>query len=288
MEWTQENALKLISLYENKQLLWKANNPHYFNKFKKQDAWEDIAREMGITNEECKKKMSSLLASLRRERTKMKKVRVQGKVGRDEIYESSWFAFNSMKFLWDKDIPKTRLNTIEDTEDIDNPNSQVSIVEEAMSDADLSNDLEPEKMPPPTTLASKNRKKQKIQDDRLDKAFKILETSTASSKQEDECDVFGKLVTKKLQTYSPLVRSHVQEEIMSIIFRADRGTYNFSSTSRPSFHNFSSENLYQQQPSFSANFQGYHHLGSPYPSHAQSTPISSEPSNVTESSLSGL
>lgn len=47
--------------------------------------------------------------------------------------------------------------------------------------------------PPPTPKTT--RKRQKIQDERLDKAFELLQQS-ASKKEEDECQIFGNLVAK--------------------------------------------------------------------------------------------
>lgn len=32
--------------------------------------------------------------------------------GRDEVYESSWFAFKSLAFIMDKDNPRPTLNTV--------------------------------------------------------------------------------------------------------------------------------------------------------------------------------
>lgn len=33
-------------------------------------------------------------------------------VGTDEIYNTSWFAFQSLQFVLDKDVPKKTLNTV--------------------------------------------------------------------------------------------------------------------------------------------------------------------------------
>jgi len=62
MDWTQENTLALIALYQKMRVLWDPNHPRYYNKLRKHDAWEDIAKTMGTVSEECKKKMTVLLA----------------------------------------------------------------------------------------------------------------------------------------------------------------------------------------------------------------------------------
>ena len=73
MEWDRASILRLISLYEQKKLLWKASHAHYFNKSIRNEAWEDISQKMHIDVDACKKKMTSLLAAVRRERIKIKK-----------------------------------------------------------------------------------------------------------------------------------------------------------------------------------------------------------------------
>nr|CAI5822360.1 unnamed protein product [Callosobruchus analis] len=54
------------------EILWDSKNPHYYNKIKKQDAREKIANELGTSSDECRKKSSNLLTSLRRENMKIK------------------------------------------------------------------------------------------------------------------------------------------------------------------------------------------------------------------------
>jgi hypothetical protein len=51
----------------------------HFNKIKKQDAWEELGKEMNRTADERKKKVESLLSSLRWEKMKMRKSSGTGK-----------------------------------------------------------------------------------------------------------------------------------------------------------------------------------------------------------------
>ncbi|CAH2013909.1 unnamed protein product [Acanthoscelides obtectus] len=71
----------------------------------------EIAKEVGRPVEQCKKKMETLLASLRREEMKMKKSIETGK-GTEEVYTSTWFAFTSLQFILDKNKTKPSLNTM--------------------------------------------------------------------------------------------------------------------------------------------------------------------------------
>jgi len=72
MEWNNERVLDLIEAYKNKPVLWYPKDPKYYNKFAKADAWEELATQMNSTSDECKKKMTSLNASFRREKMKIK------------------------------------------------------------------------------------------------------------------------------------------------------------------------------------------------------------------------
>jgi hypothetical protein len=79
MEWTEEECLALISAYEKQKILWNAKHPQHYNKLRRNDAWEEVAGEMRVDAETCKKKMTASLASLRRERAKIKKSMVTGR-----------------------------------------------------------------------------------------------------------------------------------------------------------------------------------------------------------------
>lgn len=71
----------------------------------------------------------------------------------------------------------------------------------------------------------KRTKKCNAQEQRLEKAFNILEASASKSKEETECEIFGKFIGKKLEKYSSTTRINVQQAIMNIMFSADRGHY---------------------------------------------------------------
>jgi hypothetical protein len=51
----------------------------HFKKIKKQDAWQELGKEMNRPIDECTKKMENLLSSLRREKMKMRKSSGTGK-----------------------------------------------------------------------------------------------------------------------------------------------------------------------------------------------------------------
>jgi hypothetical protein len=79
MEWTQESVIEFIELYKRKEIIWNPKHPMHFNKIRKQDAWEELGKEVNRPVDECKKKMVNLLSSLRREKMKMRKSSRTGK-----------------------------------------------------------------------------------------------------------------------------------------------------------------------------------------------------------------
>jgi hypothetical protein len=73
MEWTEGSVIKSIESYKRKEIMWDPKHPMHFNKIRKQDAWEELGKEMNRPIDEYKKKMENLLSSLRREKMKMRK-----------------------------------------------------------------------------------------------------------------------------------------------------------------------------------------------------------------------
>jgi hypothetical protein len=79
MEWTQESVIELIELYNGKEIIWNPKHPMHFNKIRKQDAREELGKEMNRPVNECKKEMENLLSSLGQEKMKMRKSSGTGK-----------------------------------------------------------------------------------------------------------------------------------------------------------------------------------------------------------------
>lgn len=70
--WSQDDILQLVEWYQEKEELWNPKCAAYHMKNLKHDAWLWIAKNCSCEVEDVVKKMESLLASFRRERTKIK------------------------------------------------------------------------------------------------------------------------------------------------------------------------------------------------------------------------
>jgi hypothetical protein len=77
--------LELISAYGKQEILWNVKHPQHYNKLRIYDAWEEVVGEMGVDGETCRRNMTALLASLRREKVKMEKTMVTGR-GKTHIF----------------------------------------------------------------------------------------------------------------------------------------------------------------------------------------------------------
>lgn len=79
MNWNNENVIKFIEAYKEKQVLWDPSHKSYYNRNLKQEAWDELSVEMECPVGELKKKMDYLLAALRREKSKIAKTSTTGK-----------------------------------------------------------------------------------------------------------------------------------------------------------------------------------------------------------------
>lgn len=83
-----------------------------------------------------------------------------------------------------------------------------------------------------TEATPRKRQKKSEDSEKLDKAFKILSEASANAsnpREQNECQIFGNLVAKKLAKYSSELQSTVQQDIMNVLFKADKIHLNQSS-----------------------------------------------------------
>lgn len=76
----------------------------------------------------------------------------------------------------------------------------------------------------PAPLKNLHKRKATTEDKRLDRAFKILETT--SQIIQDDCQHFGNLVASKLRKFNEDIRSNLESDIMELVVKANIGFYN--------------------------------------------------------------
>ncbi|XP_050298442.1 uncharacterized protein LOC126737557 [Anthonomus grandis grandis] len=242
MEWNREACLKLIDIYEQNPVLWNPKHGLYYNKIKKHDAWVNIGQNMQCGSEEVKKKMESMLASFRREKSKGKKSVGTGK-GRQEVYISKWFAFTRMAFLLDRDEPTETLTSLNDDTETMEAASQEDIEDSLDQSTDINDDhsqndrgnldesqTELHQVKRTCRVNLKKGTKQNIsrEDSTIAEAFGMLKSVVAKEKPaeiSDSCTDYGKHVANKLRNYSERTKAIVQYHFNNILFQADMGNF---------------------------------------------------------------
>ncbi|CAG9574109.1 unnamed protein product [Danaus chrysippus] len=187
MDWTNDVVLRFLELYQMHPCIWDPRNVAHKNKTKVDDAWCVIKKELGFpgTIKELKRKRESLMSAYRGYKTKIKKSVTNS--GSSDVYRPTWFAFDFMdSFLAPVYTCKPPLNT------------EVTM-----------------------TTARKQQNPSELEQvkNQMDKAFKIIET--ASQRQlddDDECNIFGKLISKKLRRLPVDKRDLMMRRINNMIY----------------------------------------------------------------------
>lgn len=109
MEWTNDAVLKLISLYEQRPVLWNQLLAEYRDKNKRHDALQEIAVHFGVEKIEIEKKLRYILSHFSRELKKEKEKRSGD--GAADVYKSKWFAMKALLFLKDRNTPRDVIDT---------------------------------------------------------------------------------------------------------------------------------------------------------------------------------
>ncbi|XP_076246304.1 uncharacterized protein LOC143186509 [Calliopsis andreniformis] len=219
MEWTEEQVLEMVSLYEDHRELWDPQHPHYKLVTKKSDAWSEISQNMDIPVDDIKKKMQSLLASYRRERQKCD--RRVSEMGIDDIYKGTWFLFKHFSFLNNKYKLRERNSADEDITIGENTN----LNEEESNETDI--------------LVTQDRikecKKRKPEDELLQRSEISLkrtkeETKGSEKAEGDVFEKFGSYVAEELKQLDARTSTIAIKYINDIIFNAKVGKYDKNCT----------------------------------------------------------
>lgn len=56
MEWTRDQTVHLIECYRERTLPWDPTHVHYKHRFKRADAWRELAEILDVPRDEVEKK----------------------------------------------------------------------------------------------------------------------------------------------------------------------------------------------------------------------------------------
>ncbi|XP_028142322.1 uncharacterized protein LOC114336190 [Diabrotica virgifera virgifera] len=195
--------------------------------------------------------------------------------GRDEAYESKWFAYAAMQSLEDQDTPRQTMVT--ENENLHTEELRNGLAEElhskkaahrkketSASSSSLRLRSDPSRSRATNnggTSAAKKRlhKKNTSPAETMSSASSILKNAAENlnkgPSEQDEIGAFVKFLSAKVRKYSPAVRKGVQHAIMDVIMKADKGLLNCQPTLYP-HHTSSTQSSIINSPN-SENFVDY-------------------------------
>ncbi|XP_039282741.1 uncharacterized protein LOC120351020 [Nilaparvata lugens] len=227
MEMSESSILDMIELYKNRALLWNPAHKNYFRRDLKQDAWDEISGVMGLSVDDCKRKMQSLLSSYRRENLKIKRHQTHL---RGESYDSRWFAYDAFKFMEGRPTHYLRKkepmsSTEKDEITFVDMNEMVGTEDDAglFCEVNISKESQQEKRASSSFVVPSKRVKYDDHSSMLDTTSNIPAFKLDVGAPRDEFDSFFAFVVAKVRKYSPDVQQSVQHAVMDALMRADKG-----------------------------------------------------------------
>ncbi|XP_047034045.1 uncharacterized protein LOC124640356 [Helicoverpa zea] len=216
-EWSNKKAITFLEILQTEPCLWDPKHKGYKNRGTQNDAWRRIIEKIPFqtTIEEIKKKKESLMGYYRIHLNKIKKTLKSG-AGKDDVYTTNWFAFETMDNFLRRVYDRSRTLKTEANDDNEaqegnyfNQNSShlSTETEEATENILEGNGTRP------TENRSQNYGRKRLR--QMDEAFKMKE------KKDDECEIFGRLIAIKLKQISnPNTRDTLMNDIQNLVFRA--------------------------------------------------------------------
>ncbi|XP_013196532.1 uncharacterized protein LOC106139605 [Amyelois transitella] len=246
--WNQDTVMRLVDEYRKKPELWDTSHDSYRVQTAKYGAWSQLAAMFECDVADLRRKMNSILASLRREKIK---VRCGG--------HSTWFLYEHLSFL-PRHLPNNAVGSSPykatkktETEESDQSDHVNDNTEQCDDDDEEYNDVEDEeqelvfiKEEPTVKSYAKSYKyivRQPINKPRLTRRIrkkpvnnsstldsKILETlrlirRSDFAKKKDACDSFGHYVADSLRKHDERTQCMIKQAINNILFEQEMKKY---------------------------------------------------------------
>ncbi|XP_068235611.1 uncharacterized protein [Palaemon carinicauda] len=231
MEWPREKIVQLIECYRGYPLLWDPTHALYKHRFKRADAWREIAENIQMGRNEVEKKMKNLVTQFRRELKKCQEKKSGD--GAEDAYKSQGFALSIMVFLADKHKPhKTydaeyqlsadNASTVANAEECTGNMTQDEATVEGDKCSRRSTSGVNVAAPTKIGKMSLSQTLKINDDDMLQKAYGVLAGLHRRFNDRDEHQIFADLISTKLRK---LKTPYAQNKIQNTIFEAEQGIY---------------------------------------------------------------
>ncbi|KAL3283595.1 hypothetical protein HHI36_006733 [Cryptolaemus montrouzieri] len=233
-EWDNEECLKFLDLYKSEPVIWNPTNSQHKNKKLVNEAWIRLSCSMNRSVQELKKKKDSLMATFRGHLRKKRASICSGAAG-DDIYQPIWFAFDVMEHFL---APGFKIKSTVKTEQnlsIDEALMETTTFCDELDDCSdfdtnqnqhfKSNTSSPSTTPSisqQTTRKHKHPPELREAEIKMKEAFSMLKevVRDGQQKEDDECELYGKMLAKKLRRFDDIDRQIIMHRIDGMIIDA--------------------------------------------------------------------
>ena len=206
--WTDDEISTLINLWSSKEVLFKASHNDYHDKNKKQLALQEIANEMGISDNLVQKKMSSLRTYFGAVHGNYKKSITKSGNGRGAVKKPVWPWYEPLLFLKDNISARTTTSNL-NTYDFS-------------YDAETCDTVKKRRTGNTNNFSHESFFAE--QSDMMKKACKVLETTeTSKEKTKDSDDIFGEMIADSLRKIPECdAKEELKLEMQGLILKTKR------------------------------------------------------------------
>ncbi|XP_077535513.1 uncharacterized protein LOC144147290 [Haemaphysalis longicornis] len=225
-QFTVEEEADLISLVQERRLLWDVKHRHYHRRDLKEVAFSEVAAVFGdrFTVAQLRSRFANLRTQFTREK---RKVQMRSGMSADDVYEPRWVHYNRLKFLAAGNPTQQSVSNMHteqeiqaidsmpqanddwDSEDVHTEDRCGEDVSPSPNQAGSSQDyvvVETNRPATPTRPAAKRRHADDERGERqrlLTSAVEALEKAQRPATATDECDTFGVLIAQTLRQIPP-------------------------------------------------------------------------------------
>ncbi|KAI4458962.1 alcohol dehydrogenase transcription factor myb/sant-like [Holotrichia oblita] len=220
-EWSNENTIKFLELLEGEKVIWDVSDKNHKANHKVHAAWKRISEALENTPiVKLKSKKKSLMATFRPLLKKHKRS-IQSGTCADDIFQPIWFAYDVMeRFLG----PTLTVEETMDTEEQPLQNDSTSNDGDTMPRRPSQQAEMESSRKGPNTVIKINARKRNI-DHVINEADKNINNSFATQSrvlertiiEEDDCDIYAKLLAKKLRRYPERMRYMLMYKIDGLL-----------------------------------------------------------------------
>ncbi|KAF6201355.1 hypothetical protein GE061_005803 [Apolygus lucorum] len=207
--------MEFLKMYKREPVLWDPKHANYKDRKHAYAAWDRLAELTNLSVRELKRKKDSLMATFR---THLRKKRASRSKGDEVLYKSIWFAYDFMEdFLSDVYGEQRERRLSEDSnhddEYIDTKITLIPVSEPKK--IKLSASGSGTETPTDTRPTPRHRRDpSKSGEDSLNKpSSSVRELKRDHDEEEDECDLYGRILAKKLRRLPELDRAVLMHDI---------------------------------------------------------------------------